>query len=317
MSKNQMTAACGLGAWVLAAAALGWFYYSALDERQTAEEDFDSAAASIDELYNSAIFPNQAAIDAVKSNETAYAEWRAASLERASRGDKVFEEMSGVQFKQTLIDRVGELRKLPGGTAEGTICAATFDWGFGKLLAENAPLPQRQETPRYLAQLAFVTSFAGDIADAGVVEINSVICKDAAPPPEDPKAKRDKAKSKKKAEETVDPLRQLDFEFVFLARPQALIKVLNGLVRDERFVVVTSFTFKPVSDTVMSKLSGGDKKEDQPRTSKRRRSRGAADEAVAEEEEKKDILIFDPETGSPLQVTLKLSVYDFGKGGER
>ena len=221
--------------------------------------------------------------------------------------------MSGVQFKQTLIDRVGELRALPG-FVDGKLCAPTFDWGFGKLLAENAQLPQRQETPRLLAQLDFVTALAGDLADAGAAEMRTVVCKDPAPPPADAgKGKKPKKDAQQEAPGPLGP-GPLDFEFEFLARPQALVRVLNGLVKDFRFVVITSINFKPVSDTVMSKLAGGEKKEAEPRV-RRRRPRGG--EEVAQEEEKKDVLITDPENDVPLQVTLKLSVYDFGKGGER
>lgn len=313
MNMNPTTVGVAAGVWALAAAALGWLNYSALSERQDAEDEFASANESINSLYESAIFPNDAAIDAVKTNEAMYVQWRTDALDRAARGDRSYEEVSGVQFKQTLIDRVGELRALPGAV-DGKLCNPTFDWGFGKLLAENAQLPQRQETPRLLAQLDFVTAFAGDLADAGGAEVRTVVCKDPPPPPAD--AGKGKKPKKDAQPEAVGPMGPgpLEFEFEFLARPQALVRMLNGLVKDFRFVVITSFNFKPVSDTVMTKLAGGEKKDVEPRARKKR-SRMA--EEVAQEEEKRDVLIVDPENDVPLVVTLKLSVYDFGKGGER
>ena len=106
----------------------------------------------------------------------------------------------------------------------------------------------------------------------------------------------------------------------FLARPLALVTVINEFARNERFIVIDSLTFARAEDA-LGKMLGGKDKEDarSPRTRGRgrNRGRGAQEDQPAEggeEEVRRKGLVIDPVSDTPFTVTMKITTYDFGTG---
>ena len=164
MTKQQKLGACFGGAVGVVALALGWFLYSAYAEHQAAvegdpEEGLEGLVGAKEKnagyYATSNPFPSAEAIALVKSNEAAYAAWKADALDLASRGDcpPVPPRLGGTVFKNRLFEQVSRMKKLPGG-AMGRICAPTFLFGFDQYLGETGGTPEQKDLPKLYAQLA-------------------------------------------------------------------------------------------------------------------------------------------------------------------
>ena len=183
MTKQQKLGACFGGAVGVIALALGWFLYSAYAEHQAAvegdaEEGTEGLVGAKEKNANyyekSNPFPSAEAIALVKSNEMAYAAWKAAALDLASRGDcpPPPEGLERTVFKQTLYEQVTKMQKLPGG-AVGRICAPTFLFGFDQYLGETGGTPEQKDLPKLYAQLATITNVVDIFAQSGVLEVRA------------------------------------------------------------------------------------------------------------------------------------------------
>ena len=117
MTKQQKLGACFGGAVGVVALALGWFLYSAYAEHQAAvegdpEEGLEGLVGAKEKnagyYATSNPFPSAEAIALVKSNEAAYAAWKADALDLASRGDcpPVPPRLGGTVFKNRLFEQV-------------------------------------------------------------------------------------------------------------------------------------------------------------------------------------------------------------------
>ena len=325
MTKQQMVGAVCGGVFVLCAGAMGWFLYDAATQRAEAEEQLVNERDAFTRFNDSAVFPSKKSIADVKSNETSYAEWHAAALALAARGDRpvVVPEEPSV-FKQRLQAEVKRLSELPGSVG-GKICANGFFFGFEQYLGESGVLPQAADVPRLTVQLDTISRVVDMFAEAGVCEVKS-IQRIEAKADEDEDAPRAKKKGAKKAtdEDAGPKMTCLEYGLEFTVRPSAFVKVFNGLTADTRFCVVRNVSFKQSSDTIIDRLAAVEAAAAQAASASqagaRRRRRGASaqqDDAQKKPEEKKiDRLVSDPETDAPVQVSLTLAVYDFGMGAQ-
>ena len=183
MTKQQKLGACFGGAVGVVALALGWFLYSAYAEHQAAvegdpEEGLEGLVGAKEKnagyYATSNPFPSAEAIALVKSNEAAYAAWKADALDLASRGDcpPVPPRLGGTVFKNRLFEQVSRMKKLPGG-AMGRICAPTFLFGFDQYLGESGGTPEKADLPRLYVQLATITNVVDILAKSGVLEVRA------------------------------------------------------------------------------------------------------------------------------------------------
>ena len=88
------------------------------------------------------------------------------------------------------------------------------------------------------------------------------------------------------------------------------MKVLNGLAKSPRFYVVSDFGFEREGDSLKARL---DRSSSAQGGSSGRGRRGR--EREKKEQEVETGFVTNPETDPPLLVHMKLSVYDFGRGG--
>ncbi len=325
MTKQQKLGACFGGAFVLCALALGWFLYSAYAEHQAAldgdEEEGTEGLTSAKQKYGnfysqSNPFPSNAAIDLVKSNETAYAAWKVGAIELAARGDcpKPPEGLSGTVFKNHLFEQVTRMQKLPGAVA-GRICAPTFLFGFDQYLGEAGGTPDQKDLPKLYAQLATITNVVDLFAQSGVLEVRTFTrleAKDENEEDGDRGGRRNRGKKNKSAngEDAAKGPKCYDYRLEYTVRASAFVKVLNGLAKSPRFYVVSEFGFEHEGESLKTRLdrvgsaaaSGG-------ASSRSRRNR----ERNKKEEEVETGFVTNPETDPPILVRMKLSVYDFAE----
>ncbi len=319
LSKQQIVGlGCG-GAFLLAAGALGYMLFDAATERSEEEEGLELATSRFSRYNAEAVFPSQKSIDAVKSNETSYAAWRESAVALAARGDRpppVEEEPS--VFKQRLQNEVQRMVELPGGVG-GHIAAAGFLFGFEQFLGESGVLPQAADVPRLAVQLDAIAHVIDMFAEVGVLEVKTVRRVDPQPAEDEGKSSKGKKKPAKAKKEAEDAPKTtcLEYAFEFLARPAAVVQVLNKLSSDVRFMVVKDFLFQESADMILDRISGKEAAEAQanaPTTGRRRRRAMLEQPAEQKEEPKVDSLVVDPELDAPIRVQFTLAVYDFGHG---
>ena len=326
MTKQQKLAAGFGGAVGVVALALGWFLYSAYAERQAAvegdaEEGTEGLVGAKEKngsyYTTSNPFPSAEAIALVNSNEAAYAAWKADALDLASRGDcpPPPPGLSGTVFKNRLYEQVTRMKKLPGGVV-GRICAPTFLFGFDQYLGESGGTPEKADIPKLYAQLATITNVVDLLARSGVLEIRAFERLAAQKETEQDGARNSRQRNRSrgnaaKSEEAGDAPKRYDYHLEYTARASAFVKVLNGLAKSPRFYVVSDFGFEREGDSLKSRL---DRSSSASGGSTRGRG-GRGREREKKEQEIESGFVTNPETDPPILVHMKLSVYDFGRGG--
>ena len=332
LSKQQI-AGIGSGcAFLLVAGLLGYMFYDAASERakvevgdeETGDPGLESAKETFMGYNRAPVFPSQESIDAVKSNAAHYASWYADARALAARGDyaepAVPEDNSA--FKDRLKDEVDRMGKLPGGV-EGHIAGNECRFGFEKYLGENGILPDQKDIPLLARQLASISRAVDIFAAAGVVEVQSVQRPDAKAAADNREERKPKGNAKNAKDEAAPGETFLEYKFTVRARPAALVKMLNGLSADARFMVVKDLLFRrPESaDMILSSISAKESAESKaaaPTTGRRRRRGQEASAALGagepEKEKKNGPLVVDPEMDAPFDVSFTLAVYDFGDG---
>ncbi len=320
LSKKQTVSMVSIAVFVLAAGALGWFLYDAITGREELEEELAQQTASFQRFNDAPVFPSLKTIAEAKTNQVALAAWRDAARSFAARGDRKLAEETPPIFKQRLADTVRKMRALPG-SAGGKIAGPAFQFGFDVYLGEGGVLPDVKDVPRLASQLDVIKHVVVTLARAGVLEIKE-LRRVEAPPPDEGQTKGGKKKAKKGKEPEGPRPVCLDFGLVFTARPAAVVDALNKFSIDSRFIVVKNFAFKMVEDDIVSRMDAADQAKAAAATAAagggRRRRRAAAAEAAAAAENPEvnaNGLVADPEFGSPIQVEMTLSAWDFGTGG--
>ena len=332
LSKQQIVGiGCGC-AFQTVAGILGYLLYDAASERAKVEvgdeemgEPGLEAAKETFMGYNRApVFPSQESINSVNSNKSQYVAWYTTTHGVAARGDyaepAVPEDNSA--FKDRLKAEVDRMAKFPGGV-DGHIASAECRFGFEKYLGENGILPDQKDVPLLARQLATIGRAVDILAAAGVFEVQSI----QRPDPktvtvsddrneQQPKGNAKGAKGQAGPSETC-----LEYKFAVRARPAALVKMLNSLSADARFMVVKNFSFRrpEAADMILTSIAAKESAESKSadassgRSRRRGRSRDPQPALGAEEPEKKQgRLVVDPELDAPFDVVFTLAVYDFG-----
>ncbi len=322
LSKKQIMSYSAIGGFVAVAGVLGWFLFDAYSGRGEQEEELAQQISAFQRLNEAPVFPSLKTISETKTNQLALAAWLESAREYASRGDvKVAEETPPI-FKQRLTRTVSKMRALPGA-AQGHFAAAGFLFGFDAYLGDGGVLPDVKDVPRLAAQLDAIKHVVITLVRAGALEVKEVRRIEAPPQPDESQTKGKKKAKKKNTNVDEGPKAScLEFGFVFTARPDAIVKTLNALSADNRFIVVKKFAFKSVQDDIVIRMDADAAAKSAAAASasgsSRRRRRNAAAEAATEASEAAAStggVVADPEYGSPLQVEMTLAVWDFGTGG--
>ena len=293
--KIKMIGYVSLGVWVLLAGGLGYMAYDASSSRTEAEDTLQSENDAFNRFNNAPVFPSAASIASVKSNEMAWSVWYDTAFSLAGRGDKDLPVETPPVFKQRLQSTVRRLQSL-NGEVSGKLSQPTFFFGFEKFLGETDALPQSEEIPLLAAQLDFIENFAEMLAEAGVMEVKSLVRV-----PQNP--------------EDGECARHLDYKVTFASRPAGLVKTVNALANASRFVSIADFSFKETGDAISPRLVNDEKKDEAARSARRggrRGRRGAAvEEPQVDDSRKENRVVTDPSANAVFEVSMTVKVYDF------
>ena len=328
MTKQQKIGICCGAAFGVCVLALGWFLYSAYDARviaeegdsESGEEGLASAKDKNRSFYTQSTaakpFPSPDTIASVNSNEAAYVKWRGEAIKTASRGDcpPLPDSLAPTVFKQCLYDEVTRMQKLHGGVA-GRICAPGFLFGFDQYLGEQGSTPKSPEIPQLYAQLSVITNVVELFAKSEVAEVR----KFERPALDDLSAEQESHASSSRGKNAkggkdkagkgsaVEEPKRYDFKIEFTARGPALVKVLNGLAKSQRFHVVSDFSFEHGGEALRDRLRRIADATASSRSSSARSRKREQKEQVVESS-----IVTDPKLDPPMLVSMTLSVYDFG-----
>ena len=344
MTKQQKMCAVAGGAFGLCVLALGWFLYSAYAEHQEileggeeTSEGLTAAKAKYADFHQKDPFPSTETIKLVKANEAVYVKWRTNALEVASNGDlpPAPSSQDSGDLKIMMSDQVARMQKLPGinkaGINKANICAHEFQFGFEPYLSsdkknEKAMPTDPKELSALYAQFVTITNVVNLLHSNGVLEIRKIERvklqddnPDAAASNQRKKGKGGKGKSAKDAA-VVDAPTRYDFGLEYVVRASAFVNVLNAFVKSPRFYVVGDFSFEHEGESLKERLNRTRNPSASGGEATGRRGRGMWGNAPEKQEEKteKEVgLVTRPDKDSPIVVKMKLSVYDFGKGGSR
>ena len=291
--KIKMIGYVSLGLWVVLAGGLGYLAYDASSSRTEAEATLEEENSAFNRFNNAPVFPSATSIASVKSNEMAWSIWYDTAFSLAQRGDKEIPLETPPVFKQRLQSTVRRLQAL-SGEVSGKLSQPTFYFGFDKFLGEADALPQASEIPVLAAQLDFIEGFAEMLAEAGVMEVKSLVCV-----PQNP--------------EDTECARHLDYKVTFASRPAGIVRTINALATSTRFVSIDGFSFKETGDSITPRLSSEGKKDEASSGRRGRRGRrgAAVEEEKVDDSRKENRVVTNPSANAVFDVSMTVKVYDF------
>lgn len=291
--KIKMIGYVSLGLWVVLAGGLGYMAYDASSSRTEAEATLEEENSAFNRFNSAPVFPSAPSIASVKSNEMSLSIWYDTAFSLAQRGDKEIPLETPPVFKQRLQSTVRRLQSL-NGEVSGKLSQPTFYFGFDKFLGEADALPQSAEIPVLAAQLDFIESFAEMLAEAGVMEVKSLVCV-----PQNP--------------EDAECARHLDYKVTFASRPAGIVKTINALAASTRFVSIDGFSFRETGDSITPRLASDGKKDEASggRRGRRGRRGAAVEEEKVDDSRKENRVVTNPSANAVFDVSMTVKVYDF------
>ena len=291
--KIKMIGYVSLGLWVVLAGGLGYMAYDASSSRTEAEATLEEENSAFNRFNSAPVFPSAPSIASVKSNEMSLSIWYDTAFSLAQRGDKEIPLETPPVFKQRLQSTVRRLQSL-NGEVSGKLSQQTFYFGFDKFLGEADALPQSAEIPVLAAQLDFIESFAEMLAEAGVMEVKSLVCV-----PQNP--------------EDTECARHLDYKVTFASRPAGIVKAINALAASTRFVSIDGFSFRETGDSITPRLASDGKKDEASggRRGRRGRRGAAVEEEKVDDSRKENRVVTNPSANAVFDVSMTVKVYDF------
>lgn len=319
MSKNKLVMCVIGGVAGVLALAIGWLVYSESDAQEAKRVELQTQQSAISQ--NAGADPRAA--KAHRENAKHLDQWAHDAFNKVSEMSKraPHHGEAPAAFRLRMFKKQRELMKLPRGS-ETKIIKETFYFGdrFKDYIDPNtAANPGAADMPALHREWDDVVHFTEILLRSGATELTAVT---VVPPPkveEDRKPRRGGRGSSKKAEDNPFPSTEKHYEFTFLARPEALIKVLNAVASDKRrFMSVDALSFEQADDPLKKILGEGEKEKGEGAGRRRGgRRRGGLLDAGKEKEEEEEVvrkgLVTNPETAVPFTVVMKVSTIDFVK----
>lgn len=329
MNKNRMILAAVGGVIAVAALAAAAFAYFAYEAKVAAVEGDDetegleSVVAKAQRLARAPVYPCAKSVEELDGNSEKVAEWLKAVRSYASAGDRVYEKTTPAAFKTFLVKDAKRLASLPGEVS-GAIARPEFAFGPFNNYITGGDMPSEAQLSELQRRWDDVATVTEALAACGVGELVDVQFTIQENKPEeaaaDKKPKRNarkqgKGKAAASAQGAPDSLSSArPYVFVFTARPQALVKVVNAFATSERFITVDGLSFRRAKDAIAEALAADEKKSDVAQSGGRRRRRGGGDLQQPAEEKKSEPsvgIVTDPVLDAPFTVTMSVTVHDF------
>ncbi len=284
MNKNKLIMSIIGGVAVVSALALAYLAWMQVSVREEAEADLENKKGLFDQNRDA----TRAEERAIRKNVSALREWmEAAVCEAATLTNTVRRiEMSAEEFVQratefqsTMRADVNRYQKLPENAVAKIVAdgAQAVDQTFPdfKEYITGGRLPERAVLVRWWVDICLVID---TLLDSGAESL--MLARVVTPPPSEPDPK---ARGRAKKEADPNPIAAETYEFVFRARPDALVNVLNALAAAGRFVSVDELSFAQDPDPLLNMLDGSDKKKGaEVGGRRRRRQRTEVSEAAVE-----------------------------------
>ena len=322
MSKNKLVMCVIGGVAGVLALAIGWLVYSEGDAQEAKRAELQTQQSAISQ--NAWADPKVA--KAHKDNKKAIDDWADDAFKRVSemarpnphRGE------APAAFRLRMFKKQRELMKLPAGS-ETKIIKDTFYFGerFKDFIDPNtAANPAEADVPALQREWGDVVHFTEILLKSGATELTAVTVVQPPKPVEEHKPRRG-GRGPSRSAENVNPYpsTEKNYEFTFLARPEALIKVLNAVASDkDRFMAIDSISFEQADDPLKRILGEGEKEKKENAGGRRRGGRRSGGLLDAGKEEEEDVirkgLVTNPETAAPFTVVMKVSTIVFAKADD-
>mgnify|MGYP000761179673 CR=1 FL=1 len=339
--QKLMMIACGAGAG-LVVVALGALLVVQIGAMNEARQSRDDAADTLNTYNQASVYPSDANRKVREEDAARLLAWGDAAKAQLAQSPEAPKGESPSQFANRLSETIRGLNERQGlggvaakpGDAEGPL-----DYSFGRYVTQNE-MPKEGDVPRLVAQFAVIEHVCALLLDNGAQRILQVTrepfdAAQAKPQEEERPSRTSRRRGRTREEErplasasgaAVDPALAKDgvtcerYTIRFRARYTTLAKVLDALVQDKYFVVVTDLSVTKLS-SVATRVEEMIKARQNARAAARRTAaRNAKKEAAAtaaQEEEKalfegvspSGRLVTDPANAIPLDVTLTFDVY--------
>lgn len=319
MSKNKLVMCVIGGVAGVLALAIGWLVYSESDAQEAKRVELQTQQAAISQ--NAGADPRAA--KAHRENAKHLDQWAHDAFNKVSEMSKraPHHGEAPAAFRLRMFKKQRELMKLPRGS-ETKIIKETFYFGdrFKDYIDPNtAANPGAADMPALHREWDDVVHFTEILLRSGATELTAVTVVQPPKPVEENKPRRG-GRGPSRGAEKVNPYpsTEKNYEFTFLARPEALIKVLNAVASDkDRFMAVDSISFEQADDPLKKILGEGEKEKKDNAGGRRRGGRRSGGLLDSGKEEEEDVirkgLVTNPETAAPFTVVMKVSTIDFVK----
>ncbi len=322
MSKNKLVMCVIGGVAGVLALAIGWLVYSESDAQEAKRAELQTQQSAISQNA----WADPKAAKAHKDNKKAIDDWADDAFKRVSemarpnphRGE------APAAFRLRMFKKQRELMKLPAGS-ETKIIKDTFYFGerFKDFIDPNtAANPAEADVPALQREWGDVVHFTEILLKSGATELTAVTVVQPPKPVEENKPRRGGRGPSRSAEKANPyPSTEKNYEFTFLARPEALIKVLNAVASDkDRFMAIDSISFEQADDPLKKILGEGEKEKKDNAGGRRRGGRRSGGLLDSGKEEEEDVirkgLVTNPETAAPFTVVMKVSTIVFAKADD-
>ena len=263
MTKTRKIMA-GMGAVALVAVCVaGYMVVSALMDKSEIDESLGMSESAYSRLAKAKIAPTDASALAISSNIVVLSDWYEVTRREVAVGDvPVSSNVNEAAFKQKMVDDARVLSKLPGAVVPeaggpGALVKEGFPFGFGRYIS-GGELPAKEALIPLQREWSDIMLFANVFSSCGVDELVKLDVLTAVqlqrqdalatPKPQQRGGKKDLVEEKLCDEER--------YSVEILARPGALVKVLNTLASCPRFVTVENLEFFRQADMIADALSG-------------------------------------------------------------
>ena len=322
MSKNKLVMCVIGGVAGVLALAIGWLVYSESDAQEAKRAELQTQQSAISQNA----WADPKAAKAHKDNKKAIDDWADDAFKRVSEMARVNPHRgeAPAAFRLRMFKKQRELMKLPAGS-ETKIIKDTFYFGerFKDFIDPNtAANPAEADVPALQREWGDVVHFTEILLKSGATELTAVTVVQPPKPVEENKPRRG-GRGPSRSAENVNPYpsTEKNYEFTFLARPEALIKVLNAVASDkDRFMAIDSISFEQADDPLKKILGEGEKEKKDNAGGRRRGGRRSGGLLDSGKEEEEDVirkgLVTNPETAAPFTVVMKVSTIVFAKADD-
>lgn len=269
-------------------------------------EGLETVVARAERLTNSQVYPCSESVKSINSNRTAIVEWIDDARAQMASGDRELAPTTSAAFKEFIAADAKRLCELPG-VSDG------FGFGSFKAYISEGKMPAETELTVLQRRWNDVATIVEILSACGTTDFIDVQLRDKVQPKEDESTVNNRVRRQKNRDKTAatqnEPV-SYAYDFVFRANPSSLVKAINVLSSNQRFIVIDKFSFERVTDVIAEAMGVGEKKSENGIGIVRRNRRRAAEAAKETAAEKGDVVI-DPSTAEPLKVMMSVTVYDF------